>query len=168
MYYLNCFFVYSILGYILETVMALITKSGFKSGFFYGPITPVYGIGSVIILLLSHYFFLNLHLPRWIETIIVFFILAIFLMCLELLGGITIEKLFNITFWDYSSSKLSIGKYISWEMTLIWGVATVIFIYLINPLFEKLIHKIPTVVTIILSIAFIIDVVITIINKLKK
>ena len=59
MYYLNCFFIYSILGHILETVTALITGNGFKSGILNGWWTPVYGIGAVTILFVSecHYVF---------------------------------------------------------------------------------------------------------------
>ena len=168
MYYLNCFLVYSVLGYILETGLALITKSNFNSGIMYGPWTPIYGIGTVTILLLSHYFFMNLHMPRWIETIVVFIIVGIFLSCLELIGGIIIEKSFNIAFWDYSNHKFHIGNYISIEMTLVWGVATVIFIYLLNPIFEKLIHKIPLPITLIVSITMVLDLVYTFISNIKK
>ncbi len=167
MYYFNCFIIYSIFEYFLETIIAIVTKSGFKSGIMYGPWTPIYGIGVVVILLLSHYFFMNLHMPRWIETIIVFFIVSIFLSCLELIGGLLIENMFNTTFWDYSSHKFNIGKYISLEMTLIWGIATVLFIYIINPLLEKLIYKIPLFITIIFGIFMIIDFILTLINHKK-
>ena len=95
MYFLNCFLIYSILGYILETVLGIITKTNYKSGILNGPWAVIYGIGVVVILLLSNYFFKNLHMPRLLETIIVFFILAIFLTCLEALGGILIEKVFT-------------------------------------------------------------------------
>lgn|SRR5574344_1494334 len=168
MYYLNCFFIYSIFGFLLETFFAYITKSGFKSGILYGPWTPIYGIGTVVILLLSNYFFLNLHMPRWLESIIVFFIVAIFLSCLELLGGVLIEKILHLKFWDYSNHKYHIGSYISIEMTLVWGAATILFIYIINPIVEKLLKSIPQFVTILLIISMIIDFTITIYKSLKK
>ena len=57
MYYLNCFFIYSILGHLIETIIALITGNGFKSGFLYGWWTPVYGMGAVTILFVSEYLF---------------------------------------------------------------------------------------------------------------
>lgn len=167
MYYLNCFIIYSILGFLLETIVAFITKSGFNSGIMYGPWTPIYGIGVVVILLLSHYFFMNLHLPRWIETIIVFFIVSIFLSCLELIGGVLIEKAFNITFWDYSSHNFNIGKYISLEMTFVWGIATIIFIYIINPLLESMIKKIPNYITIVVLILMFSDLIITFLKEKK-
>ena len=165
MYYLNCFLVYSLLGYILETSLALITKSGFKSGIMYGPFTPIYGVGTVIILVLSKYFFINLHMPRWIETVIVFFILSIFLSCLELLGGILIEKIFGIIFWSYKNHKYKIGNYISLEMAFIWGAVSIFFIYVINPLLKRLILKIPYSITYILLFVFILDCITTFIKN---
>ena len=168
MYYLNCFFLYSILGFFMETVYAFLIKSNFKSGILFGPWTPIYGIGVVVILLLSNYFFLNLHMPRWLETIIVFFIVAIFLSCLELIGGVLIEKLFHIKFWDYSNHKYHIGSYISLEMTLVWGIASILFIYVINPIFKKMLRNIPIYITICLIIGIFVDFAFTIYLNLKK
>lgn len=167
MYYLNCFFVYSILGYFLETVVAFITHSNFKSGILIGFWTPVYGIGAITILFISEYLFKNLHMPKYIETIIIFFIVAIILSFLEAVGGVFIEKIFGKVFWDYSSQKYHIGHYISLEMTLLWGVASLIFIYLIHPILTNLIKKIPSWVTIILIILFMLDSVTTLIIKRK-
>ena len=56
-YYLNCFFIYSILGHLLETVFSMLGNNNFKSGFLYGWWTPVYGIGAVTILFISNYLF---------------------------------------------------------------------------------------------------------------
>ena len=168
MYYLNCFFVYSILGFLLETTVSFVSKNNFQSGILYGPWTPIYGIGVIVILLISNYFFLNLHMPRWLETIIVFFVVSIFLSCLELISGILIEKIFDIKFWNYSSHKYNIGSYISIEMTLIWGLVSIIFIYLINPIFNNIIKLIPKFISILLLISIICDVILTFYFKLKK
>lgn len=167
-FYLNCFFVYSILGYLFETIMGIITKTNYKSGFMHGPYAPIYGIGVVVILLLSDYLFKNLHMPRWKETIIVFIVLSIFLTCLEALGGVLIEKTFHVVFWDYTSKRFNIGKYICLEMMLIWGIATTTFIYLINPLFENLIKKIPSFASIIFGILMLFDFIYTLFTGVKK
>ena len=165
MYYLDCFFVYSILGYILETVISVITKSGFKSGILSFCWTPVYGIGAVTILFVSNYLFKNLHMNRIIETIIMFLVIGIILSFLEALGGVLIEKIFGEVFWDYSSHKYNVGHYISLEMTLIWSLASIIFVYLIHPLLKGLIKKIPLWITIFLLILFLYDSVSTFIKK---
>ncbi len=168
MYYLNCFFIYSILGHLIETIISIITKTNYKSGFLYGWWTPVYGIGVVIILFISEYLFKNLHMNRFVETIIVFFVVSIVLSSIEALGGVLIEKIFGEVFWDYSSHRFHIGHYISLEMTLVWGFSSVVFIYIINPLLEGIIKKIPPFITIILVILFLFDCTKTFIDKRKS
>lgn len=168
MYYINCFFIYSIFGYILETIVAFLTHTNFKSGILSLWWTPVYGIGAVTILFISNYLFKNLHMNRVYETIIVFFVVAITLSVIEVLGGVLIEKVFGITFWNYSNHMYPIGKYISLEMSIIWGLSSIIFIYVIHPILKNLIKKIPNWVTVLLIIIFIYDVTKTTIIKKKS
>ena len=85
---------------------------------------------------------------------------------MEYIGGILIEKIFDITFWSYKDLKFNIGKYISLEMALVWGLASLLLIYLIKPLFDKFINKIPTFFTIGLVILFSIDVIVTLVSKI--
>lgn len=165
MYYLNCFFIYSILGYILETTVALVTHTNFKSGILNGWWTPVYGVGAITILFISMYLFRNLHMHRFWETVIMFFVVAIVLSTLEALGGVLIEKIFGEVFWDYSQHKFHIGHYVSLEMTIMWGISSIIFIYVINPLLEGLIKKIPVWITILLIILFLFDCTKTFVDK---
>lgn len=167
MFYINCFLLYSILGYLLETLAAFITKSNFKSGILFGPWTPVYGLGAVLIILISRYFFVNLHMPRWKETIIVFIVITFVLTLIEWIGGIGIEFLFKKVFWDYSSDPTSIGHYISLRMSLIWGIGSIIFIYVIYPFLKHFIKHIPLYVTIPFALLFLFDVIYTIVTKEK-
>lgn len=167
MFYINIFLCFSIIGYLFETICSWIFKTGFSSGILYGPWTPLYGFGVLIIMLLSNKIFESLHLNKVVETIIVFVVITIVLTILEWLGGILIEKLFHITFWDYSNYKYHIGKYISLEMSLVWGVGSIILIYLVLPWSLNLIKKIPLLVTIIFSFLFLIDMLVTTISKFK-
>lgn len=166
-FYINCFLIYSILGFFLETIVAFITKSHFNSGILYGPWTPVYGIGALLIIIISHYFFMNLHMPRWQETIIVFLIITMVLTFIEWLGGIGIEAIFHKIFWDYSQDPTSIGHYISLKMSLLWGIGSIIFIYVIHPMLNNYIYKIPMWITIPVFVAFLIDFVATIVIQSK-
>lgn len=161
MYYINCFFIYSLLGFLFETMVSKVTGNHFNSGILYGPLTPIYGIGVVLIIFISKYFFLNLHMPRWMETIIVFFILIVVLTLIEWIGGILIEKLFGVVFWDYTHLKWNIGKYISVEISLIWGFLSIILIYFIKPFLDKFVHQIPSLVTYLLLAYFFADVIAT-------
>ncbi len=160
MYLLNCFFVYSILGYILEMIFGFVIGANAESGILYGPWTPIYGVASVLIIVISEKMFKNLHMPRWIETIIVAFILTILLMVLEWLGGILIEFIFGFSFWDYSDYKFNFGKYICLEMAFVWAILSVIFIYIIRPFLDRFIKKIPKWLTKVIGILMFIDFVI--------
>lgn len=166
MYLINCFFIYSILGFIFEGLVTLITKGNFSSGILYGPWTPVYGVGAIIILIVSKKLFKNLHMHRLLETIIVFFVVSILLSFAEWVGGVLIELIFDTSLWDYSKQDFNLGKYVSLEMTLVWGFMSVLFIYIIHPILDKVIEKIPKWLTILLIISFIIDVIITLISKI--
>ena len=94
MYYINLFFVFSVFGYLLETAYSFIMNTNFKSGFLYGPITPLYGIGIIIIFCLSNYIFDKLHLSKVVETIIVFILITLVLTFLDFVAGYLIKKYF--------------------------------------------------------------------------
>lgn len=165
MYYINCFFVYSIFGYLLETAISIITKNGFKSGVLSLPWTPIYGIGALIILFTSGYLFKNLHMNRVVETIIVLFVVSIVLSFFEALAGVLTEKIFGVVFWDYDNQKYHIGHYVSLEITLVWAISSLIFIYVIHPLLKGLIKKIPVWLTWVLIILFLCDALKTFLDK---
>ena len=96
-----------------------------------------------------------------------FFVVAIVLSTIEAIGGVLIEKIYDKVFWDYSQHKFHIGHYISLEMTLVWGISSVIFVYLIHPILDGIIKKIPRWVTFILITLFIADNVKTFIDNKK-
>lgn len=164
MYYLKYFFLCSILGHIIETIVA---GKNFESGILYGPWTVVYGLGSVILILIHKQIYKNIKLSK-ISKVIVLIISSFLLLTLaELLGGLLIEKIFNYTFWDYTNYKYNVGKYICLEISLIWIVASLIFLYLVKPQIDKFINKIPNIIVYILSILMILDIILTLIIKIN-
>ena len=167
MYLLNCFFIYSFLGFIIEGIFTLIVSGHFSSGILYGPWTPVYGFGALLTLTISRKIFKNMHQSRFVETLVTFIILIIVLTVIEWLGGILIENLFHETLWNYEDYKYNIGKYISLEMSLVWSIVSIFVIYFIKPIIDKLEKRIPKFITIIITMLFIIDLIITTVIKLK-
>ncbi len=166
MYLLNCFFIYSIIGFLVESLYTLFINGHFSSGILYGPWTPVYGIGAILTIIISKKIFKNMHQNRLIETLITFLILSVVLTFIEWLGGILIENLFNETLWNYTDYKYNIGKYIALEMSLVWGLTSIFIIYFVKPIVDKISLKIPKILTIILSTIFILDLIITTIIKM--
>ncbi|MBQ3021448.1 MAG: hypothetical protein IJD92_04430 [Bacilli bacterium] len=73
--------------------------------------------------------------------------------------------MFNKIFWNYDHYKFNIGLYTSLETAFIWGIVSLLVIYLIHPLFMKLEKRIPRLVTVILSIVFIINLIFIFIVK---
>ena len=160
MYYLNYFFIMSLIGHFIET---FIYDDG-NSGILLAPWTPVYGIGTILILLINKV--INKYIKnKYVKIILLFLSSMIILSIIEAMGGYLIEYLFHTTFWDYSDFKFNIGKYIAVEIAIIWGLCSILLIYFIKPLIDKIISKIPKYLTYTLLILFIIDLVLTLIIK---
>ena len=155
MYYAKYFFITSIIGFIIESVVCGNFKG--NSGILYGPWTVVYGFGSVLILLINKIVSKNIK-NKVLKIISLFIISTISLTILELIGG--------IVFWDYSDCKYNIGKYICLEMSLLWGIASIAFIYLLKPLIDKIIKYIPNIVIYILIFLILLDLITTLFLKL--
>ncbi len=160
MYYLNYFFIFSIIGHIIESIIYYNGDSGILLGWW----TPVYGIGVVIILLINK-LVNKIKTNKIIKAFLLFTISAISLSIIETIGGYLIEWIFDYSFWDYSEYKLNIGKYAAIEMAIVWGLCSIIVIYFIKPLLDKIISKIPKYFTYILIILFILDLFFTVIVK---
>lgn len=161
MYYINYFFIFSIIGYFIETFI----YSNGESGILFGWWTPIYGIGTILILMIHNYLDKHFKLNKITKIIALFLSTAIILSIIEAIGGYLIEFLFHTTFWDYSSYKFNIGKYAALEMALIWGLSSILVIYFIKPLIDKIISKIPKYFTYILIVLFILDLFLTIMFK---
>ena len=167
MYYLNYFFIFSIFGYIYENIVFKLLNQDADSGFLYGYWTPVYGLATVIVIYLSKKIFKKLKINKFIELIIFLLIITIILTIIEFIGGHLLHFIFHKDFWNYTNLKYNYGKYISLEVSLIWLIMVIIFLYLIKPWMDKIIIKIPKIVTYILTILFIIDLLFTLIVKNK-
>lgn len=159
MYYINTFLFYSIIGHMIENII----YSKVDSGILYGYWTPIYGFGCLVILFI--FLIISKKIKnKFIRPVILFFSCALILGMLELFGGIFIEKVFGRIFWDYSEQAFSIFKYTSLKMMFLWGIFSVLFIYIINPYLSIIIKKIPRLISLILAFLFIFDLIYTLIT----
>lgn len=166
MYYIHCFFVYSILGYIFEVLNSYLFHLEYESGILYGFWTPVYGFGVVCIFFLWNFF--NRKIKNQFKKYLVLFVSCFILLgILELIGGYLIEFLFHETFWDYSNMKFAIGKYTSLEMCFLWGFLSIILVWFIKPIVDHFIWLIPSYVSCIAVLLMFLDVFITVIMHYK-
>lgn len=167
MYYINCLFFYSLFGFILESDLYKITNSQRHSGIFYGPITEVYGFGVLALILIKKHFLDKLRCNKYLKVVITFFICWISLTLIELIGGNILNLLFDIDMWDYTKKAFNAGKYICLELSLVWGIFGVIYIYYLKDFFDKIIALIPKKLTYALVIINIIDTILVFVNKLS-
>ncbi len=167
MYYLNYFFIFSIFGHFLESIMFKLFDWNLESGFLYGYWTPVYGIGVVLIIFVSKKLFSKLKLNKFLEVIIFIIVITFILTFIEYLGGNILEIVFKKEFWNYSNHKYHFGKYIALDISLIWGVCSIIFLYLIKPWMDKVVSHIPKWLTIFMLALLIVDLVCILIFKIK-
>ena len=123
---LTYFIIYSILGWILESVFrSLCERKLINTGFLKGPFCPIYGIGALIMILL---------LSRFKNNIILLFLVSFFVLTFwEYIVGYFLEKAFHTKYWDYSNHKFNFQGRICLNNSIYWGILGVLFIEYIHP-----------------------------------
>ena len=161
MYYINCFFMYSVLGFLTESFIYKIMNYSNYSGFLHGPITPIYGMGAITIIFINKRIFNKFKCNKLLVIILQFVVFTILLTILEFIGGFLLKELLNIELWNYTNKEYNIGRYVCLELDIVWGIFSIIFVYIIHPFINKFIKKIPKKGTYLFIILFIIDLIIT-------
>lgn len=149
----------------MESTIYKLLDSNRHSGIFYGPITPIYGIGVLTILFLYKMIYIKLNINKYLKPILLFISSIILLTLIEWIGGNVIHLIFNVDLWDYSNKSYNFGKYICLEVSLCWGVLSLIYVYITKPFLDRVIKKIPKVCTIIFTIVFVIDLIMIFVTK---
>lgn len=144
----------------MESIIYLFCKG--ESGILFFPWTPIYGIGVVIVVLC--YQKIKQIKNKFFQYLCVFLVGFLLLSLLEFIGGILIEKLFHIVFWSYDHFKFHFGHYIALEISLIWGICSIIIV-LTLPFVDKIVKKIPRSITWLFIILIILDSIMTILFR---
>lgn len=165
MYYINSFFLYSLFGFIMESDVYKISKSKRHSSIFYGPITTVYGFGILALIFLKKYIIDKLKCNKVTKLIITYLLSLITLTLIEYIGGNVLNLIFNIDMWNYEKKTYNFGKYICLELSLIWGLFGVIYIYYLKNFTDKIIKLIPKWFSYLSIIIFIIDLIFVFLTK---
>lgn len=152
--YVILFFIYSILGWVMEVILSIIQrKKLINRGFLIGPYCPIYGTGIILV---------TIFLARYKDDRVITFIMAM-LICgaLEYFTSYFMEKIFHARWWDYSNKKMNINGRICLETLIPFGILACLIIYFTNPLLLRILGNIPEVVITTLAIAlstiFVID-----------
>lgn len=130
------FFLYSFLGWAMESLyISVLQRKIINTGFLHGTFCPIYGFGAVVLYVLL----INLK-----GNIIAIFCTGFLVLSLwEYFVGFLLEKLFKTKYWDYSKNKFNINGRVCLLNSIYWGLLSVFFIEIWNPIVEIQIQKIP-------------------------
>lgn len=113
--YIIMFFIYSFLGWIIESGNNIILHKKFVNrGFLIGPYCPIYGFGAVL---------MTVCLEDFINYPIILIILGM-IICgvLEYFTSYIMETIFKARWWDYSNFKFNINGRICLEVLILFGL----------------------------------------------
>ena len=130
------FLVYSLIGWMAETMLAAARKGRLLNrGFLNLPFSPIYGCGWLLF---------AIFLPELKTAPFYLFLGGMILATgLELLTGILLEKLTGRKWWDYSGKRFSYEGHICLTYSLIWGLAAMACLYVLDGFFWGFLRLIP-------------------------
>ena len=130
MFYLKLFIIYSFLGFLFESFIYKYNNINKHSGVLTGPYTLVYGLGGTLCYYLNNNL-LFIKLPL-LNIIISYIIFTIICTLIELIIGHLIHFVYKIDGWNYTYKKYHLGKYITLDYALIWGLMAIILVKILN------------------------------------
>ena len=132
------FFLFSFIGWCMEVTLKYIQFHRFiNRGFFTGPILPIYGGGVVLI---------NLSvggIARYESGYLATFIIS-FVVCglVEYFTSYFLEKRYHARWWDYSQKPMNLNGRVWIGNLVLFGLAGVLIIHVVDPVFFSLMDKI--------------------------
>ena len=161
--YVFMFFFFSAVGWAVEcTYRSLGEKRVINSGFNHGPICPIYGTGMLVL----NVCLIPLSQPAEQRFWLVLLLGMVRADTVEYMTSFLMEKLFHARWWDYSNNFMNLHGRICLKHTIYWGVFSVIYVYVIAPLYDFIIGFIPQNVrawaVLVILIIFSVDLFITV------
>ncbi len=150
------FIIYSVVGFIIETLFGLITKGVIESrqSSLFLPVCCIYGVGAVVMVVGLQHFKKNnytLFLGGFIIGSIVEYIVS-------LVG----EFIFHIKWWDYSDMAFNINGRICMAFSFFWGILAIYLMSHFNPIVDRIIEKLKNKISIKLLKSIVVILILTI------
>ena len=146
----------SLLGDITETLFCRVRAGVWmsRSSLVWGPFSIVWGMAMVMATVL-------LYRSRNKGSFFIFSIGTFLGGAYEYLCSVITEIAFGTVFWDYSAIPFNLGGRINLLYCFFWGLASVVWIQIVYPVFSRLVEKIPMkpgkVITWLLAIFMVCD-----------
>ena len=130
------YMIYSFIGWCGEVAVAAVKRHRFVNrGAVSGPFCPIYGLGAAVVAV----FF-----PELKGNLLFLFLGGMVVNTfVEYVTGRIMEMSLHKKWWDYSDQKFNLGGYVCLKTSVLWGICTVLMIYVLNPVFTGLVGLIP-------------------------
>ena len=129
------FIIYSVVGFVIETIFGLLTKGVLESrkSFILGPFCSIYGLGAVVMIVALQKFNKN----NYTLFLGGFLVGSIIEYLISLIG----EALFHMVWWDYSDMAFNINGRICIAYSMFWGILAIYLMKHFNPKVDKYVGK---------------------------
>ncbi|MFR0822958.1 MAG: putative ABC transporter permease [Clostridia bacterium] len=129
------FVIYSVLGFIIETIFGMLTKGVIESrkSFLYGPFCGIYGLGAIVMIIGLQYFKKN--------NYTLFFGGFLIGSIVEYIVSLVGEYVYHIKWWDYSTMPFNLNGRICVWFSLAWGILAIYLMTSIHPKIDHFIDR---------------------------
>ncbi|MGO3019142.1 MAG: putative ABC transporter permease [Anaerococcus sp.] len=135
--YIFIFFIFSVIGWLIEVGLKFIELHRFVNrGFFVGPYCPIYGLGSLLILITTN------GLDKYEHSFSLVFLTSVFVCGLvEYLVSYFLEKIYHARWWDYTNRPMNLNGRIWVGNLILFGIGGLLIVETFNPMFMSLFYK---------------------------
>lgn len=144
--YFLCFLLYSLLGWLYEVFLEVVVyRWGYSDrGVLFGPWCPVYGVGAMAFLLCFRRLLVKREPSwlRWAKPLLLFFGCMAEATAIELAASYLLEALTGAWPWQtYVDYAVNFQGRIALSPSIRFGLGGLLFLYVLQPLFEYLIGR---------------------------
>lgn len=167
--YFLFFVFYSVIGWLYEVFLEVVVyRWGFSNrGVLFGPYCVIYGFGALLLIFsLGGLQRRRIAIGKISVTpVLVFIGIVLIATAVELIGSYIMEAVTGEWLWDYRDYAFNFEGRIALNPSIRFGIGGMVFLYLLQPLFNKLAEKMPRpvlyTVSGVLAVAMAVDTVIT-------
>ena len=139
------FVMYALIGWIYEVFLEVVVyRWGFSNrGVLFGPYCPVYGFGALAFIFTVYPMIKNKKgLKKWLLSPVVFLLCMLIATAIELVTSYICEFFMGSWPWQtYAKYAINFEARIALSPSIRFGLGGVVFLYLVQPLFEKIVAK---------------------------
>ncbi len=155
------FYIYCFLGWFIEsTIVTLKEKRLISRGFLRLPIMPIYGVGSMIIILTC--------IPIRKRHILVYAICLFTVVFVEYFSSWIMERKFKISYWNHKKNRFNINGRVCLKNSVFLWIYSLLIVYKLNKIIEDMLLSIDSIeiniIVIILTCVIVVDIVYSICN----